>query len=310
MAGKSSRRVAIKLPGGVDFPVKIRSFSMAVDVVSDFCREMGITDPAEMNEFSIIANRDKDGMVRPLHPEEYVFDFLLDDSSICLSLRRVIWRSALTFNNDLYVEFHYQQLVGDYLSRKLIPSPDAVQQTSELAALQRLAEGLQSPPLLMELRKYLPSLEASVNPEELHSFCLGHMASMESLSPQDAKIRFMDFLATLPLFGANIFCAEKVSQLGCPSPCTVSVSHDGVLFIHPKTQKRLFHIPLVDVQAMRTVRPKKQGKEPGVDIDYGNPVNPRKVYIQTKQAKELCHVLALIIKGFVHPPVNSSIKNH
>lgn len=51
---------------------------------------------------------------------------------------------------------------------------------------------------------------------------------------------------------------------------------------------------------MRTVRPKKQGKEPGVDIDYGNPVNPRKVYIQTKQVQFSVGAvgdLALIYEG-------------
>ena len=45
-----------------------------------------------------------------------------------------------------------------------------------------------------------------------------------------------EFLSTLPLFGSNTFLAQKVSQRGCPSPCMVSISHEGVLFLHPKTQ--------------------------------------------------------------------------
>lgn len=90
---------------------------------------------------------------------------------------------------------------------------------------------------------------------------------MHSLTPQEAKIKFIgrwylpnqildhyndddgvamtsfsdthwlsEFLTTLPLFGTNIFLAQKVSQRGCPSPCMVSISQEGVLFLHPATQ--------------------------------------------------------------------------
>lgn len=46
----------------------------------------------------------------------------------------------------------------------------------------------------------------------------------------------LEFLSALPLFGSNIFLAQKVSLRSCPSPCMVSVSQEGVLFLHPKTQ--------------------------------------------------------------------------
>ncbi|KAK1906898.1 Unconventional myosin-XV [Dissostichus eleginoides] len=42
LAGKTSRRVPIQLPGEVEFPIKIRSFSLAGEAVTDFCKEMGV----------------------------------------------------------------------------------------------------------------------------------------------------------------------------------------------------------------------------------------------------------------------------
>ncbi|XP_051795842.1 unconventional myosin-XV-like [Acanthochromis polyacanthus] len=264
---------------------------------------MGISDFKELTEFCVLASRRKDGMVRPLHAEEYLFDFLLDGGSISLSLRRVNWKSPLSYSNDLYVDFHYQQLLGDYLSGQLMPPPAAggsspVQLMGELSALQHLALGLEDQPTLPKIKEYLPSQDGlSSKVEEIYSFCQRQITAMESLSPQDAKIRFIEFVSTLPLFGSNTFLAQKVSQSGIPSPCMVSINQEEVLFRHPITQERVFQIFLTDVQSMRTIAPKKQGKEPAVEINYGNPANPKKVTIHLKQAKQLCHMLALLMES-------------
>ncbi|MEQ2279760.1 hypothetical protein AMECASPLE_012627, partial [Ameca splendens] len=57
LTGKTSQRMIIQLPGGAEFPVKIRSFSVVVDVVTELCENMGIVEFAEVKEFSILAKR-------------------------------------------------------------------------------------------------------------------------------------------------------------------------------------------------------------------------------------------------------------
>ncbi|XP_017166400.1 unconventional myosin-XV-like [Poecilia reticulata] len=277
---------------------------------------MEIVEFTEVKEFSLIATRYQDGMVRPLHPEDYLFDFLLDDGSISLSFRRVLWEKPLSFRNELFVDFHYQQLLEEYLHGKIIiphyaGGTSSVQQIAELTALQHLAQGLKSQLSLPELKEYLPLQDGLASKaEEIQLLCHDQLAAMQSLSPEDAKIRFIESLRTLPLFGSNTFLAKKVSQHGCPSPCLISVNQERVCFLHPKTQVLVFQIALAQVQAMRTIRPKKAGKVPGVEIQYGNAVKPQKILVHLQQAKEFCHILALTVEMLIQSSVTSSESNY
>uniref|UniRef100_A0A3B4US66 Myosin XVB n=1 Tax=Seriola dumerili TaxID=41447 RepID=A0A3B4US66_SERDU len=288
--------------GRRSLPSDVEMEAILVNAAADVCKNMGISEPAEIKEFVILAIRLKDGLVRPLHPEEYLFDFLLDDNSMFLSLRRVMWRSPLSFRSDLYLEFHYQQVTSSLHSS--FSNHCSIQHIAELSALQHLAQGQGNPPSLPEVKEYLPSQDRiSIKAEEIHSLCLRHILTLQSLSPQDAKIRLIKFMSTLPLFGSNTFLAQKVSLRGCPSPCVVSMGPEGVLFINPKTQ-HVFLIPLADVQSMRTIRAKKQGKMPSVDINYGSSARPTKVTIHLKQVTTYtCNYILILYKNFTQFPV-------
>uniref|UniRef100_A0A3Q3X8F6 MyTH4 domain-containing protein n=1 Tax=Mola mola TaxID=94237 RepID=A0A3Q3X8F6_MOLML len=221
--------------------------------------KIDVSDMEEVKDFSILAN----GMVRPLYSEDYLFDILPDNNSTLLSLRRVMWRNPLSINNGLFVEFHYNQLLSDYRSGQLMLAPTAGSSSS----------------VQVEMKEYLPPREGlNVNVEEIHSFCLGQVVGMQSLRPEDAKIKFIEVLTTLPLFGTNIFLAQKVSQRGCPSPCMVSISQEGVLFLHPKTQVNFDFVTIC----------------PEFEPNYSCVLVSRSYWVS---AKELCHILALTMKS-------------
>ncbi|KAF4084927.1 hypothetical protein AMELA_G00111590 [Ameiurus melas] len=297
LAGRTTRQLPIMLPGEVVFPCKVHSFSVAIEVMTDICTEMGVGNPAEVNEFSIIATRGQDGQVRPIHSDEYVFDFLLDDDSISLSFRRFLWRHPMHFENKLYVEFHYHLILGDYLSGKFLLSGNTLQQqVAELAVLQHLARGFNEQPTQQELKQYFPHMDGiKASDQNLYSAALRHFSLIANVKSDEAKTRFIETLSLLHLFGSNIYMAQKVSHKGCPSPCVVAVNHERITILHPKTQLSALTIPVEQVNSLRSVSPKKE-KVAALEINFGNPPHVNTISIYLKQAKELCHIIAIIME--------------
>lgn len=63
-------------------------------------------------------------------------------------------------------------------------------------------------------------------------------------------------------------------------------------------QERVFLIPLADVQSMRTIRPKRQGKMPAVEINYGNPGHPKTITFHLKQVTTVVATCDRTIQDF------------
>lgn len=51
-----------------------------------------------------------DKTVRPIRSEEYLHDYLLEDKLVTVTLRRLIWRTPLHFENKIYTDVHYGQV--------------------------------------------------------------------------------------------------------------------------------------------------------------------------------------------------------
>ncbi|XP_052427113.1 unconventional myosin-XVB isoform X2 [Carassius gibelio] len=308
LAGRNSRRLPIKMPGGIEFTCKIRSFSVAFEVLQDFCAEMGVINSVEVKEFSIHATKKGGDVNRPIHADEYLFDFLLDDGSISLSFHRIIWKQPMQFSNDLYLEFHYQLLVANYLGGKLLlPTNSATvyQQVAELTALQHLALGLTDLPSNAEVKQYLPRMDQlNSNDERLLATIRAQFSTLGPLSHLDAKARFIKSVSMLPSFGFDVFTAQKVSHRSCPSPSLIAVNHEFIKILDPKSQNVCLTMSMEDVQSLRSIRPKKD-KLPSVEISFSGQTQPRTISFSLKQAKELCHTIAVIMEEVVKPSYGS-----
>ncbi|XP_039596284.1 unconventional myosin-XVB [Polypterus senegalus] len=300
--GETSRGITIYLPGKVEHTHKTRMFSVANEMLTELCRQMGVIQPSEIKEFCICANYKQGQIVRPIRPDEYLMDFIVDDSAVTLWFQRVIWKEPLHFDNDLYLEVHYRQVLSDYLEGKLLlnTSDSYEQEAAILAALQHCANGSNSEPSTQEIKKYIPpSLIGSINIQHVLSSVRKQLSSMRSLSFTDAKIHFLTKVSSLPLFGCNVFRVHKVSPQKIDVPCLVAVNQVNLFVVDGQTQEALLRIPLQNVLSIRSEKAKKGDKLHEVKVTYGTPSAPELIVFSVKQAKELCHVIALIMENAV-----------
>lgn len=67
--------------------------------------------PAPAPEVTTLSLRKHVGkMERPIRSAEYIHDYLLEDRLVTVTLRRLIWRTPLHFENRFYTDVHYGQV--------------------------------------------------------------------------------------------------------------------------------------------------------------------------------------------------------
>ncbi|TRY56656.1 hypothetical protein DNTS_014134 [Danionella cerebrum] len=203
-------------------------------------------------------------------------------------------------------------LVSQYLQGRLllpINSPTIYQQVAELTALQHLALGLNDLPSNAEIKQYLPRTgQFHSSDERLLATTRAQFSTFGPLSPLEAKSQFIKNISTLPFFGFYMFTAQKVSYRGCPSPLQVGVNHEVITILDPKSQNTCLTMSLEDVQSLRSISPKKD-KLPSVEISFSGQAQPRTLSFTLKQAKELCHTIAVIMEEVVKRAYSSSLSS-
>ncbi|XP_055509975.1 unconventional myosin-XV-like [Leucoraja erinacea] len=302
--GRSTRRVSVQMPGKLEQPFKIKSFSVGSDLMMEICATIGITDTEEAKDFSLFADKDNGKVAKPIRWDEYLFDFLLDDNSVRFKFQRIIWKEPLHFYNDLNVDLHYNQVLPTYLEGQLVFPKDiyeAEQHVAKLAAYQHKSSSADLEPTGQQLKTYLPKpAMGKVNFDAVLRQTLQELNTMHHLSPVEAKKHFLTAVCTMPLFGYNIFTVKKTSLHWIPAPCIIAFSQEFLMVLSEEAKNELLRISLRDIQMMRTRRPLDGSNFPLMDVNYGSPDKPQRITFEVKEAKKISHMIGMILDVIVH----------
>ncbi|KAM9371432.1 myosin XVB [Phaethornis superciliosus] len=304
LKGRSSRKLVIVMPEGVEYISRTKTFTVAKELLQEICEQMGASEQEEIQEFvlhSIRSDSNNSGkMVRPIRSEEYLHDYLLEDDLVTMALRRVTWRTPLHFENKIYIDVHYGQMLWDYLNGKILlsHSKEMEMQVSILAMLQYWAKSEHQNSALTreELKEYTPkTLQSSISLQVLQNHVDMLLRTRQPLRPVDAKIQFIEHVMKLPFFGYNTYFVERVSDHTIPTPCFFGVNKEEIIVVDVTTQVVSCVIPLKDLQKMRTLRPTSDGGLPGIELNYGSADRPKTMWLELPQAKEMYHTIVVII---------------
>uniref|UniRef100_A0A8D1P1Y0 Myosin XVB n=1 Tax=Sus scrofa TaxID=9823 RepID=A0A8D1P1Y0_PIG len=299
---------------------EMRAFLVAAELLEELCRQMGIGDPQEVQEFALFLIKGDGELVRPLWPQEYLNSVL--DKDVSLHSRRLDWETQLHFDNPTYIGTHFSQVLRDYLQGQLLVSAQADAQLARLAALQHLSKGLEEPPSEQDLLAYLPKqLQWQVNLTAIKSLIGQELKQLQGCSSQDAQISFIggsgatgqlggrnscpgppstEAARVLPLFGYTVYTALRVSRPGLPSPSLLGLNRQHLILIDPSSQQVCCSITLKDLQRMHLLSPMEAEGSPGLELNYGPAASPETIWFELPQAQELKHTIAFLLDS--EPP--------
>ncbi|KAM6939466.1 LOW QUALITY PROTEIN: unconventional myosin-XV [Xenentodon cancila] len=310
MAGRSSKRQLFLFPGGIERHVKIKTCSVALEVVEELCYEMGLHRLETMEEYAIFLVTNRGQNVRPLNKNEYILDVATEaelvDANYSLWFRRVVWTQPLRFENELCVAMQYNQILPDYSKGLLnvLPhgkvSEQQFHQISKLAALQHRAKDIIFIPSIHELSEYIATpLFKKQPPQQWVAMVTQHMKQVQALNPHQARAQFLGLVSAFPMFGSSFFYIHSSSSTTFFAPCILAVNQHGLHFLHKNTHELMAMVPLVEVQSSRTQRPTAGTSYPYVDLTVGDMNTQRVIQLQLEQGLELCRVIAMYVENMM-----------
>ncbi|XP_007939649.1 unconventional myosin-XV [Orycteropus afer afer] len=310
LAGRSSKRQLFLLPGGLERHLKIKTCTVARDVVEEICAEMALTRTEAFDEYVIFIVTNRGQHVCPLSRCTYILDVASEmeqvDGGYMLWFRRVLWDQPLKLENELYVTMHYNQVLPDYLKGLFSsmlpsqPSEQQLQQVSKLALLQHRTKDRFYLPNVREVQEYIPAqLYHKTAGSTWLSLVSQHWQQTQALSPHQARAQFLGLLSALPMFGSSFFFIQSCSNMAVPAPCILAVNHNGLNFLSTETHELMVKFPLKEIQSTRTQRPTTSSSYPYVEILLGDVAAQHTMQLQLEQGLELCRVVAAHVENLL-----------
>ncbi|KAM9393773.1 unconventional myosin-XV-like [Pholidichthys leucotaenia] len=310
LAGRSSKRQLFLLPGGIERHLKIKTCSVALDVIEELCFEMGLQRLEALDEYAVFLVTHKGQNVRPLNKREYILDIVTEaesvDANYSLWFRRVIWSLALKLDNELYVTMHYNQVLPDYLKALLSVVPQGkaseqhLQQIARLASLQHCAKDAISLPTFREVQECIPpQFYSKQGSQQWLNMITQHMQQIQSLNPHQARAQFLGLVSAFPMFGSSFFYIQSSGSASIHAPCILAVNLNGLQFLNKDTHEAMVRFPLKEIQSTRTQRPTSGSSYPYVEIMIGDLLNQRVTQLQLEQGLELCRVIAMHMENML-----------
>ncbi|XP_032896838.1 unconventional myosin-XV [Amblyraja radiata] len=310
VAGRSSKRQVFLLPGNVERHLKIKTCSVAVDVIEDLCTEMGLQNPEAAEEYSVFVITNKGQNVQPLNKKDYILDVAATteqaDPNFTFCFRRILWIQPLKFENELCVTVHFNQIVADYLKglfhvlSQEMTSDSKLQQMSKLAALQHRAKDGLYLPTTREVQDYVPvKVYQHQRPQSWLSMVTQNTQHVQALSPHQARAQFLGLVSAFPMFGSSFFYIQSSSNNAIVAPCILAVNQNGLNFLDKETHELMVSFTLKEVQSTLTERLDPTNSYPYVEIKLGDLMSQRIMQLQLDQALEMCRVTAMHVEAML-----------
>ncbi|XP_043567559.1 unconventional myosin-XV [Chiloscyllium plagiosum] len=310
VAGRSSKRQMFLLPGNMERHLKIKTCTVAIDVIEEFCNEMGLQNSEAADEYSIFVITNKGQNVHPLKKKDYILDVITEmeqvDQNFIFCFRRVLWFQPLKFENELCVTVHYNQVVPDYLKglfhvlNQNLMSESQLQQVSKLAALQQRAKDNLYLPTIREVQDCIPpQIYQHQRPQSWLNMVTENIQYVQALSSHQAKAQFLGLVSAFPMFGSSFFYIQSSSNSAITAPCILAVNQNGLNFLNNETHELMVNFPLKEVQSTLTQQSGPSNSYPYAEIKLGDLTSQRITQLQLDQALEMCRVTAMHVESML-----------